>query len=151
MPEQPVQPGLVIKAVLTGQIDLDDLRGNVGVVSEAAVTDLHRTYKSLIAFENETRDAEGRKNKLKAMTYPSFASLVNKARRLGFIEAVREDPLETARGRGVLKSVRNIGNDSTPEYIVVDATRIIYKLTREGLAADREWRDLTGAFTTAYP
>jgi len=88
------------------------------------VIDLHHAYKDAIALENESRDAEGRRNKLKPMTYPSFASLVNKAKRLGYIEVVREEELTTEQGRQSLKSLRKVGN----RVVVVDAKRVVYGL-----------------------
>jgi len=137
---QPLRPGFIAKAVLSGDIPLTTGE----FVKEAAVTDIHSVYRFLTKQENLIRPRDKR---LRGMTYHSFVTLFRFAHLLGLVERVREEPMLFPPPHGVLLSIRK--PDDVP--IVVEAKRIIYKLTSVGTADELAWSNLCRAWIEQWP
>jgi len=142
---QPLRPGLITKAVLLGDIPLRVSKTDPGkMVREAAVTDIHSTYKVLTQEENITRP---RDKKLRGMSYASFITMFRFARCLGLVEKVREEPLLFPPPDVTLLSIRK--PDDVPE--VVESKRVIYRLTRIGTEDELAWTNLRRAWAEHWP
>jgi len=137
---QTLRPGLVIKAVLSGDIPLTTGE----VVHEASITDLHSVYKYLVAQENLTRPRERR---LHGMTYRSFATLFRFAYLMGLVEKVREEPMLFPPPGGKLFSIRL--EEGKPR--VVESKRVIYRLTDVGKEDELAWLNLCKAWIEKWP
>lgn len=136
----PVRPGIVIKAVLTGQTPL--LTGEI--VTEASITSLHSTYQDLIKHENALRT---RAKRLRGMTYPSFLKVFKFAHLLHLVELVREEPMEYPPATGNLYSVRK-PND-VPEVVI--SMRRFFKITPLGAEDEKSWTNLCRAWIEQWP
>ena len=130
-----VRPGLIIKGVLSGEIQLT----NGSIVNEACCTDIHNVYKSLVKSENIKRKSLG-KRPLHGMTVNSFVRLMAFARLLGLIEFAREEPF---RGHGG-PLYRVDKSDCVITAKVVQ--RRLYRLTDKGKDELTMWDDLTTAY-----
>jgi len=135
----PVRPGLVIKSILTGQIPLHTGE----YVTEAAITDLHATYKDLIRQENTLRPKVKR---LRGMTQFSFKTLFKFAQLLNLVELVREEPMKFPPPGGDLYSLRK-----TDEVRVVVSTRRVFKITTIGADDEKSWTNLCRAWIEGWP
>lgn len=116
----PIRPGLIIKEALG--------RRPMGV------SELHRVYKEQVSQVNALRSKADR---IHPATYWSFARQCQFARALGLIEQDHEAPLEFPPGGKPLLSIRG--------RKVVEATRVIYRLTAAGQSEDSTWLNLSGA------
>ncbi len=135
----PVRPGLVTKGVLLGQIPL----ATGELVTEAAITDLHSSYKELIKRENTLRP---KAKKLRGMTAQSFKTLFKFAQLLNLVELVREEPMLYPPPGGPLYSVRK------PDGVeVVVSTRRVFRLTVIGREDERSWSNLCRAWIDKWP
>ncbi len=135
----PVRPGLVTKGVLLGQIPL----ATGELVTEAAITDLHGSYKELIKRENTLRPKARR---LRGMTYRSFLTLFKFAQLLNLVELVREEPMLFPPPGGPLLSVRKPDGAE-----VVISARRVFKLTAVGQEDERSWSNLCRAWIEQWP
>ena len=129
------RPGLVIKAVLSGAIGLEDTPSPLAdrdprIVASASVAELHRTYKALWQREQIDND---RTPVRRGMSYHSFAAMVRQARKLGLLQLEHreetDEPLMTIRDGEVVPSTRNF-----------------YELTDRGRDEEDAWLSLRGAF-----
>ena len=135
----PVRPGLVTKGVLLGQIPL----ATGELVTEAAITDLHSSYKELIKRENTLRPKARR---LRGMTAQSFKTLFKFAQLLNLVELVREEPMLFPPPGGQLYSIRK------PDGVeAVVSTRRVFKLTVIGREDERSWSNLCRAWREQWP
>lgn len=135
----PIRPGLVIKEILAGREPLSTGE----IVTEAAIVELHATYRELIKRENSVRP---RAKHLRGMTYPSFLKLFKFAQLLHLVEFVREEPMEFPPPSGDLYSVRK------PNGIhAVVSTRRIFKITDVGMEDEKSWTDLRKAWQEGWP
>jgi len=142
---QPLRPGLITKAVLSGEIPLRTNAADPGkLVVEASITDIHSTYKLLTNEENIVRP---RDRKLRGMTYRSFVTMFHFAYLLSLVERVREEPMLFPPARGILLSIRKI--DDVPQ--IVEAKRVIYKLTGIGIEDELAWTNLCKAWIEHWP
>jgi len=137
--ETPIRPGLVTKGVLLGQIPL----ATGELVTEAAITDLHSSYKELIKRENTLRPKARR---LRGMTYRSFLTLFKFAQLLNLVELVREEPMLFPPPGGPLYSVRK---PDGAEAVI--SNRRIFKLTAVGKEDERSWTNLCRAWIDKWP
>ena len=135
----PVRPGLVTKGVLLGQIPL----ATGEIVTEAAITDLHSSYKELIKRENTLRPKAKR---LRGMTYHSFLTLFKFAQLLNLVELVREEPMLFPPPGGSLFSVRK---PDGAEAVI--SSRRVFKLTAVGREDERSWTNLCRAWIDKWP
>jgi len=136
---QPVRPGTVIKGILLSQVPL----ATGELVAEAAITDLHSTYKELIRRENAIRPKDKR---LRGMTAFSFKTLFKFAQLLNLVELVREEPMEFPPPGGPLYSIRK------PNGVhVVVSTRRVFKITDIGREDERSWTNLCRAWREGWP
>ena len=135
----PVRPGLVTKGVLMGQIPL----ATGEIVTEAAITDLHSSYKELIKRENTLRPKARR---LRGMTYHSFLTLFKFAQLLNLVELVREEPMLYPPPGGSLYSVRKPDGAEA----VISARRV-FRLTAVGKEDERSWSNLCRAWREQWP
>ncbi len=134
----PVRPGLVTKGVLLGQIPL----ATGELVTEAAINDLHSSYKELIKRENALRPKARR---LRGMTAQSFKTLFKFAQLLNLVELVREEPALFPPPGGPLYSIRK------PDGVhVVVSTRRVFKLTAVGKEDERSWSNLCRAWREGW-
>ncbi len=134
----PVRPGIVTKGVLLGEIPL----ATGELVTEAAITDLHSSYKELIKRENTLRPKARR---LRGMTAQSFKTLFKFAQLLNLVELVREEPMLFPPPGGPLFSVRK------PDGVhVVVSTRRVFKLTAVGKEDERSWSNLCRAWREGW-
>lgn len=115
----PIRTGLIIKEALEG--------GAMGI------SELHRIYKGKVTEVNGLRS---RADRVHGATYWSFARQCQFARALGLIEMDHEAPLKDPHG-DVLMAIR--------DGKVVPSTRVIYRLTPEGLSEEIAWYNLGGA------
>ena len=136
----PVRPGLVTKGVLLGLIPL----ATGELVTEAAITDLHSSYKELIKRENTLRPKARR---LRGMTYRSFLTLFKFAQLLNLVELVREEPMLYPPPGGPLFSVRK--PDGEPRVVI--SGRRIFRLTAVGTEDERSWSNLCRAWIEKWP
>lgn len=132
------RPGLVIKAVLSGEIGLEDTPSPLAgrpprIVASASVAELHRTYKALWQREQIAKD---RKLIRPGMSYHSFAAMVRQARELGLLQLEHREPTD-----GPLLTIR--------DGEVVPSTRNFYELTARGRAEEKAWLNLREAFGEA--
>jgi len=112
-------------------------------VNEAAITDLHSSYKELIKRENALRPKARR---LRGMTYRSFLTLFKFAQLLNLVELVREEPMLFPPPGGPLYSVRK------PDGVeAVISNRRIFKLTVIGREDERSWTNLCRAWIEQWP
>jgi len=135
----PIRPGLVTKGVLLGQIPLPTGE----LVTEAAITDLHSSYKELIKRENALRPKARR---LRGMTAQSFKTLFKFAQLLNLVELVREEPMLYPPPGGPLYSVRK---PDGAEAVI--STRRVFKLTVVGREDERSWTNLCRAWIDKWP
>jgi len=135
----PVRPGLVTKGVLLGEIPL----ATGELVTEAAITDLHSSYKELIKRENALRPKARR---LRGMTYRSFLTLFKFAQLLNLVELVREEPMLFPPPGGPLYSVRKPDGAEA----VISARRV-FRLTAVGKEDERSWTNLCRAWIDKWP
>jgi len=130
---------MVVKEVLLGHIPL--ITGEL--VTEASISDLHRTYKELIRRENALRP---RGKRLRGMTSFSFKTLFKFSQLLGLVVLVEERPMEFPPPGGPLYSIRK------PDGVhVVISTRRIFKLTTVGEEDERSWTNLCRAWREQWP
>lgn len=135
----PIRPGMTIKEVLLGHVSL--VTGEL--VTEASISDLHRTYKELIRRENALRP---KAKQLRGMTSFSFKTLFKFAQLLGLVELVEERPMEFPPPGGPLYSIRK------PDGVhAVVSTRRIFKLTAVGQEDERSWTNLCRAWREHWP
>jgi len=118
----PIRPGLIIKKVLLGRLPLTTGE----LVTEASISDIHRTYRQCIREENQLRD---RKHRLRGMNTHSFTTLFKFARYLGLVEFVRNDN----------RLFDYSGN-------LVEGNRKIFRLSDKGRADHTSWFDLRRAW-----
>ncbi len=135
----PVRPGLVTKGVLLGQIPL----ATGELVTEAAITDLHSSYKELIKRENTLRPKARR---LRGMTAQSFKTLFKFAQLLNLVELVREEPMLYPPPGGPLYSIRK--PDGEPRVVI--SARRIFRLTAVGTEDERSWSNLCRAWREGW-
>lgn len=136
---QPVRPGTTVKGVLLGEIPLPTGE----LVSEAAITDLHNSYKELIKRENALRPKD---KWLRGMTAQSFKTLFKFAQLLGLVELVREEPMLFPPPGGPLYSLRK------PDGVhAVVSTRRVFRLTGVGREDERSWTNLCRAWMEKWP
>ncbi len=135
-----MRPGLVTKGVLLGLIPL----ATGELVTEAAITDLHSSYKELIKRENTLRPKARR---LRGMTYRSFLTLFKFAQLLNLVELVREEPMLYPPPGGPLFSVRK--PDGEPRVVI--SGRRIFRLTAVGTEDERSWSNLCRAWIEKWP
>ena len=135
----PVRPGLVTKGVLLGEIPL----ATGELVTEAAITDLHSSYKELIKRENTLRPKARR---LRGMTYRSFLTLFKFAQLLNLVELVREEPMLFPPPGGPLYSVRK---PDGAEAVI--SQRRVFRLTAVGTEDERSWTNLCRAWIEQWP
>jgi len=134
----PVRPGQVTKDILTGKIPLHTGE----YVTEAAITDLHATYRELIKRENTLRPKTKR---LRGMTQFSFKTWFKFAQLLHLVELVREEPMKFPPAGGHLYSVRK------PDGVhAVISTRRIFKLSAIGAEDEKSWANLCKAWTEGW-
>lgn len=136
---QPLRPGFIAKAVLSGDIPLTTGEP----VKEAAITDVHSVYRFLTKQENLVRP---RDKKLRGMSYRSFATLFRFAYLLGLVERVREEPMLFPPPGGGLLSIRKPNGAH-----IVEAKRIIYRLTSVGVQDELAWSNLCKAWIEHWP
>ena len=142
---QSLRPGLITKAILAGELPLITGKGaHSEFVKEAAITDIHSTYKYLTAQENLVRPKD---KQLRGMTYKSFITLFKFAVLLRLVEKVREEPMLFPPARGTLLSIRKI--DDVPQ--IVESKRSIYRLTQAGLEDEVAWSNLCKAWIEHWP
>lgn len=137
---QPLRPGFITKAVLSGDIPL----ATGELVKEAAVTDIHSVYRFLTKQENVVRP---RDRKLRGMSYASFITMFRFAKYLGLVERVREEPMLFPPPTGTLLSIRK--PDEVPE--IVESKRVIYRLTQVGVEDEVAWSNLRKAWAERWP
>ena len=136
----PIRPGYIVRDVLSGKIPLETGE----LISEAAITDLHRAYRNVVNRENARRPKARR---LHGMTSFSFKTFFKFAQLLNLVELVREEPMELPPATGQLFSIRMI--DEKP--MAVASTRRVFKLTTVGAADERSWSDLRRAWQEQWP
>jgi hypothetical protein len=137
---QPLRPGFITKAILSGDIPLTTGE----LVTEASVTDIHDVYVYLTKQENITRPRDKR---FRGMTYASFITMFRFARCLGLVEKVREEPLLFPPPGVTLLSIRTF--DGTPA--VVESKRVIWRLTENGKEDELSWTNLRKAWAEHWP
>ncbi len=135
---QPIRPGAVIKGILLGEIPLPTGE----LVTEAAITDLHSTYKELTRRENTLRPKH---KQLRGMTAFSFKTLFKFSQLLNLVELVREEPMLYPPPGGPLYSIRK-----TDGVHVVISTRRVFKLTDIGKEDERSWTNLCKAWREGW-
>jgi hypothetical protein len=138
-----LRPGLVCKAVLSGQIPMSTGE----YVSESSISDLHRAYCALIDKENMLRS---RDNKLKGMTYSSFVKMFKFAQLLGLVEFVREENLKYAPEKTRLYSVR-LSTSSSNRPIGKISKRRIFRLSTNGKLDEVSWGNLCTSWIKRWP
>ena len=131
----PIRPGFIVRDVLSGKIPLETGE----LISEAAITDLHRAYREVVSRENALRPKARR---LRGMTSFSFKTFFKFAQLLNLVELVREEPMQFPPAGGQLFSVRII--EGKPK--AVTSTRRVFRLTTVGAADERSWSDLRRAW-----
>jgi len=136
---QPLRPGFIAKAVLSGDIPLATGES----VKEAAITDIHSVYRYLTKQENLIRPRDRR---LRGMTYRSFLTLFRFAYLLGLVERVREEPMLFPPPGEPLLSIRKPNGAH-----IVEAKRIIYRLTLVGREDEVAWSNLCRAWIEHWP
>lgn len=137
---QPLRPGFIVKAVLSGDIPLTSGE----IVRQASITDVHQVYKYLTRQENITRPREKR---LKGMSYLSFITMFRFARYMGLVEKVREEAMLFPPPGDPLLSIRK--PDDVPE--VVESKRVVYQLTKAGVEDEVAWSNLRKAWAEGWP
>ena len=143
---QPVRPGLLIREVLSGEKPLivpGSRKGEVEevFVSEACMTDLHFTYKTLISRENQSRP---RHTQLRGMTQFSYAKVFRFAKYLGLLEFVREEDMRNPPPGEPLLQI--FGRTE-----VKISKRKIYQLSSIGQVDEVAWTDLRKAWQEKWP
>lgn len=137
----PVRPGDVIKRTLMGQLPLETYSGKIST-HEAAIVDLHNTYKEMIRQENQLRE---KKKKLRSMTYDSFCHLFKFARYLGLVEFVREEKMIFPPPTGNLYQIAK--HNGVHMHV---SKRRIFKITDLGIQDERAWADLCTAYKESW-
>ncbi len=136
----PIRPGFIVRDVLSGKIPLETGE----LISEAAITDLHRAYREVVSRENSLRP---RARRLRGMTSFSFKTFFKFAQLLKLVELVREEPMLLPPPGGQLFSVRII--EGEPKAVA--STRRVFRLTTVGAADERSWSDLRRAWQEQWP
>ncbi len=136
----PIRPGFIVRDVLSGKIPLETGE----LISEAAITDLHRAYRQVVSRENALRPKARR---LRGMTSFSFKTFFKFAQLLKLVELVREEPMQFPPATGQLFSVRIMDGKPT----AVASTRRVFRLSTIGAADERSWSDLRRAWQEQWP
>ncbi len=136
----PIRPGFIVRDVLSGKIPLETGE----LISEAAITDLHRAYRNVVSRENAIRPKARR---LHGMTSFSFKTFFKFAQLLHLVELVREEPMLLPPATGQLFSIRII--EGKPKAVA--STRRVFRLTTIGAAEERSWSDLRRAWQEQWP
>ncbi len=136
----PIRPGLIAKHVLMGKIPLDTGE----YVTEAAITDIFKAYKSELGRVNDLRP---RNKYIRGMRYSSFYTMFRFAILKGLVEMLREEEAAYNRKKTItlentLFRVEKINNK--PHIMI--STRKVYKLSDVGYEDEKCWSDLTNAW-----
>lgn len=140
MPLTRVRPGVVIKAVLSGQIAAIERQVDAGGYATevavyrhyASIAEVHRVYRKAVTWSNEDYGL-----RQKGMTYDSFRRYFYYAKQLGLIELVGEgEPM------GELLMIKGAGDDA----LTVPSAPLYYALTPGGAADVDSWLDLKTAY-----
>lgn len=131
----PIRPGLIIREALEA-------------LGEAAIADLHATYRDRVREHNDMFPERPRS----PMTYENFLKYFYFIRRLGLVEFVREEPMqivpETPAGENPLLSIRLDGGQALQggrQGTIQTSTRRIYRLSPTGIEEELAWHNPQGS------
>lgn len=137
----PVRSGILIKRILGGEWPLTTGE----LASEAAITDIHASYKMFVDDINQLRP---KKFHLKPMNHSSFYTLFKFVRLLGLVEFVREEPMVSPPPTGTLYMIERVAADRVK---AVPSARRIFRLSAKGMEDEHSWTDLRRAWMEHWP